>query len=312
MKNVFVPTENDYYNYLLDAFFHGRTNITNPPSLLDVSFFENKMYLYWGPAPALLILPFYLLSHLQASDVLYTAIAGTVNVALFYGVMQEFKKYFHLSLSLPAEAFLVLSFGLASPNFTLSVDGGVWYTDQIFAATYLLLFYLFYLRFLNSEKYSQLILCTVFFCLACLSRYILLFNSLLFIYVCFHGKRLGRPIPTKIILYVALLMLAFISLEALYNFVRFHDVLETSHRFQGTIIPHTEPIFSVRYVMNNAHYCFVNVLHFLPANPPLLIEFRGNSIFSIYSALWLLPSLFYTRKYANKKRMSFLLLVLQW
>src|SRR5579872_4330779 len=106
MKNVFVPTENDYYNYLLDAFFLGRINITNPPSLLDVSFFENKIYLYWGPAPVLLILPFYLLFHLQASDVLYTAIGGTVNVALFYGVMQEFKKYFHLSLSFPAEAFL--------------------------------------------------------------------------------------------------------------------------------------------------------------------------------------------------------------
>ena len=91
MKNVFAPTNNDYYTYLLDAFFHGRTNITPPPSQSDLSLFENKLYLYWGPAPVLLILPFYLISHLQASDILYTAIGGTINVALFYGVMQAFK-----------------------------------------------------------------------------------------------------------------------------------------------------------------------------------------------------------------------------
>src|SRR5437660_8149227 len=69
--NIFAPTNTDYYNYLLDSFFHGRTNIT-PPNHFDLSLFENKWYMYWGPAPALLILPFYLVSHLQASDVFYT------------------------------------------------------------------------------------------------------------------------------------------------------------------------------------------------------------------------------------------------
>src|SRR6195256_492745 len=105
-KNVFAPTDAGYYTYLLDAFFHGRTDVPLAGQL-DLSLFENKWYLYWGPAPVLLILPFYLLSHLQASDVLYTAIGGTVNVALFYGVMQAFKKCFQISLSLMAEAFLV-------------------------------------------------------------------------------------------------------------------------------------------------------------------------------------------------------------
>jgi hypothetical protein len=307
-KNIFLPTDNDYYNYLLDAFFHGRTNLTNPPSLLDLSFFENKLYLYWGPAPAVFVLPFYLLFHLQASDVIYTAIAGTVNVVLFYAVMQAFKKYFHLALSLPTEAFLLISFGLASPNFTLSVDGMVWYTDQIIAGTYLLLFYLLYLQFLNSNKHFQLVLSSVFLCLACLSRYTLLSNGILFVYVFLHSKRSGRPIPVRIILSIVLIILAFISLEAFYNFVRFHDVLETGHRFQGSVVPSTDPIFSVRYVLNNAYYCFVNFLHFSPDNPPLVIDLGGNSIFSIYPMLWLLPILFYKRKYAEQKRMLFLLL----
>ena len=129
-KNVFAPTWGNYYLYLLDAFFHGRTNVT-PPVQFDLFLFEHKWYMYWGPAPALLILPFYLLFHLQASDVLYTAIGGIVNVALFYAVMQAFKKCFQISLSWTAEAFLVLSFGLASPNFYLSVAGILAYRTNL-------------------------------------------------------------------------------------------------------------------------------------------------------------------------------------
>jgi hypothetical protein len=178
--------------------------------------------MYWGPAPILFVLPFYLFSHLQASDMLYTAIAGTANVALFYGVMQEFKKYFHISLSLMADTFLLLSFALASPNFFLSVGGQIWYTCQIFGATYLLLFYLFYFKFLNSDKHYQFILCTVFFYLAFLSRYTLLFHGILFIYLFIHYKSSSRVIPRKFVWSFSLLTLAFGSLGVCYNYLKFH------------------------------------------------------------------------------------------
>jgi len=256
-KDVFAPTENAYYTYLLDAFFHGRTNVT-PPGQFDLSLFENKWYLSWGPAPVLLILPFYLFSHVQASGTLYTVIGGTVNVALFSCVIQEFKKCFRISLSLIAEVFLVLSFGLASPNFFLSLASVTPYTSQIFAITYFLLYYLFCFRFLNSEKHSQLILCALFFCLACLSRETFVFQGILFIYVFLHSYMSGRAIPAKIILSLALLMLTFVSLEALYNFVRFHDVLETGRHFQvgGPIevgALKSKQLLSVRYFSRNIY-----------------------------------------------------------
>ena len=308
--NVFAPTGTAYYNYLLDAFFHGRTNVTNTPDLIDLSLFENKWYLYWGPAPALLVLPFYLIWHLQASDVLYTAIGATINVALFSLVMQELKKYFHLSLSLMAEAFLVLSFGLASPSFFLATAGTIWHTNQTFATTYLLLFYLLYFRFLNSNKHYQLILCVVFFCLACLSRYTLLFNSILFLYLFLQSKRSGRAIPTKLILSLALLILAFVCLEVLYNFVRFHNLLETGQQFQqgdiDSAILKTNKLLSPRYVPKNIYYCFFNLIHFLPTDLFVVPDFYGNSVFSVYPALLLVPVLFCKRKDAKKKRMSFL------
>jgi hypothetical protein len=308
--NIFAPTDTAYYNYLLDAFFHGHTNVTNTPGQLDLSLFENKWYLYWGPAPALLVLPFYLIWHVQASDVLYTAIGGTINVALFSLAMQEFKKHFHLSLSLMAEAFLVLSFGLASPSFFLATAGTIWHTNQTFAATYLLLFYVLYFRFLNNNKHYQLILCVVFFCLACLSRYTLVFNSILFLYLFLESKRSGRTIPTKLILSLALLILAFVCLEVLYNFVRFHHLLETGQQFQqgdiDSAILKTNHLLSPRYIPQNLYYCFLNLVHFSPVDLFVGLDLYGNSVFSVYPALLLVPVLFCKRKDGDKQRMSFL------
>src|SRR6266849_4909568 len=310
-KNIFKPTIRDYYNYLLDAFFHGRVNVTSP-SQYDLSFFQNKWYMYWGPAPVLFVLPFYLFSHLQASDVLYTAIGGTMNVVLFYFVMQEFRKYFNISLTLIAEVFLLLSFSLASPNFFLSVDGRIWFTNQIFGITYLLLSYFFYFKFLNSDKYYHLILCTVFFYLAFLSRYTLLFHGILFLYLFIHYKSSARAIPRKNIWSFVLLSLTFGSLGALYNYLKFHNILETGELFQvgspryAAILKSNE-ILSFQYVFHNVCYYFLNIISFSPSRHPVIINTEGNSVFSVYPALLLLPVLFYSRKYLDKKRLLFLL-----
>jgi len=300
---IFLATKSNYYIYLLDAFSHGKTYIAAPVHY-DLSLFQNKWYMYWGPAPVLLIIPFYLIFHLQASDILYTAIGGTVNVALFYLVMQEFKKYFTISLSFTGEVFLLLSFSLASPNFFLSTFGRIWATSQIFATIYLLLFYLFYFQFLNREKDYQLILSVVFFNLACLSRYSLVFSSALFIYLVSYYKNLRRALPTKIVCYLALPTLAFISLEALYNYLRFHNVLEMGIRFQvGSprydAIVKSNAILSFHYVLHNIYYYFLSVMHF---------DLEGNSVFLFYPALFLLPVLFCNRKYVDSKRLSFLII----
>src|SRR3989440_3761802 len=174
-NDLITPSSQNYYNYLLDSFLHGRVNVT-PPSTFDLSLYQNKWYMYWGPAPILFLLPFYLISHLQASDTLYTLMGGAGNVILFYFVMMKFQKYFSISLSLTAQAFLLFSFGLASPNFILSLNGHIWFTCQIMAIGYLLLFYLCFFMFLDCEKLSLFLLATVFFFLAVLSRYTLIFN----------------------------------------------------------------------------------------------------------------------------------------
>jgi hypothetical protein len=91
---------------------------------------------------------------------LYLCLALLINRNLFEPSSQNYFTY------------LLDSFfhGHVKPNFVLSLNGNVWFTSQIFATTYLLLFYLCYFLFLNSEKHFLFLLATIFFYLAVLSR----------------------------------------------------------------------------------------------------------------------------------------------
>jgi hypothetical protein len=310
-KHKLHPSPTNYYIYLLDALFHGHIYLDSHKHY-DLSFFSGKYYMYWGPAPALLILPFYLLQHFNANDVLFTFNGGFINVLLFYLLMQEFKDYFSIYLSIISELFIIISFGLASPNFFLSLTGTVWYTGQIFSITYLLLFYLFYFKFLKYGKYYQFVLFTLFFCLAFLSRYTLLFHGILFIYLFLHFKNTGRTLPAKSIWTFALFALASICFAGFYNFLRFQNVLEMGLRFQVgaaryTPIVSSNAILSTRYIFYNFYYYFLNIVHFSRSHYHVIVDKEGNSIFSVYPALLLIPVLIYNRKYRDKKKVLFLI-----
>src|SRR5215212_8870796 len=72
-----------YYNYLADALLHGQLYLRNMPiRRLDLSLYEGRYYLYWGPLPALLLLPLIALFGVHFSDIFFTLLIGAGNVAL--------------------------------------------------------------------------------------------------------------------------------------------------------------------------------------------------------------------------------------
>jgi hypothetical protein len=113
------------------------------------------------------------------------------------------KIYFSISLSLMAEVFLILTFAFASPSFFLSLAGKIWFTNQIFATTFLLLFYCFFFQYLNTSKLYSIVASVAFFCLACLTRYSLLFNGLLLTYLFWDRKVTGKKIELRLLVSVS-------------------------------------------------------------------------------------------------------------
>jgi hypothetical protein len=53
------------------------------------------------------------------------------------------------------------------------------------------------------------------------------------------------------------------------------------------------------------YYCFLNLVHFSPQGFWVVVDPYGNSVFSVYPALLLVPVLFCKKKDTHKKRKSF-------
>jgi hypothetical protein len=311
--NIFTSTRYNDYIYLLDAIVHGHVNIT-PASTLDLSLYHGKWYLYWGPAPVLLLLPFYLIWGVKASDVLFTMLGGVANVALIYVCIREMKRYFSISLSLMSEAFLLLSFAFASPNFFLSLGGRIWYTNQIFATMFLFLFYCFFFKYLNTGKLYHIVVSVAFFCLACLTRYSLLFNGLLLIYLFWHSKMTGRKIELRLLISVGVTLLFFVCLAGFYNYLKFQNIFEVGERYalgskRFTAILKSGIILSFKYFWHNIYYYFLNPIYYSLSKHILKVNGEGNSILMVYPSLLLVPVLFFKFKQFDAKKRVFVLTV---
>jgi hypothetical protein len=311
--NIFKSTHYNDYIYLLDAFVHRRVNVT-PASPYDLSLYHGKWYLYWGPAPVLLLWPFYLIWGVNANDVLFTLLGGVANVVLIYLCILEMTRYFNISLSLMAKAFLLLSFAFASPNFFLSLGGRIWFTNQIFAITFLFLFYFFFFKYLNTGKLYHIVVSVAFFCLACLTRYSLFFNGFLLVYLFWDSKMTGKKIELRLLISVGITLLFFVCLAAFYNYLRFQNILEMGYRFQyGSerydAVVKSGKILSYKYFWHNIYYYFLNPIYFSLSKHIPKISAEGNSVLMVYPSLLLVPVLFFKFKQFDAKKRFFVLTV---
>ncbi len=232
-STYFAITNRDYYTGLTDALLHGRLNLLSK-SKFDLSYYNGKWYAYWGISPVLFVLPFYFIFKSNTSDVLYTLVAGLLNIFLFYLLIKEFTSYLEIKLDNFNAWVLVLAFALASPNLHLTFAAAIWHTNQIIATVFLLIFYILFIHFLRyPHRLFFLIASIIFYNLAWTARYTLIENGILYIGLMFLGYKKIIPLSwQKILLYVAVITFFFIILTGLYNYLRFGSVLETGHTYQ--------------------------------------------------------------------------------
>lgn len=281
--DIFSVTHFAYYNLLIDAFVHGRTDILPNGNTSDLSLFNEKWYLYWGASPVFFILPFFLIGHGAESDVLYTLVAGIFNIFIFTLVLKEFLVYIKLSFPPLLIWFTIGSFALASPNLYLSLGGRVWHTGQVISILYLLLFLLFFFRFINTKKIFLLFLASFFFGLAWLGRVSFIFYGILFLLLLKKGFGLSKK-------RIALVVFFCVSLGGIffgwYNVQRFGSPFETGARFQQAHIRYQEDMaagmfLSTKNILHNVQYYFLESPFFL-RQASLNFNLEGTSVFFAY------------------------------
>lgn len=294
--DILTSTPNAYYNDLLNSLFDLRLDL-NSTAKNDLSLFGDRWYMYWEPGPIFFIIPFFTVLGFEASDKIYTLVAGILNVVIFYLVLKEFIRYFKINISPLLTNIVLLNFAFASPNLYLSLSGRIWHTSQVIAIFYLLLFFLFLLKYLNNQsKRKFLILSVIFVNLAWFSRLTLVFNLLFLLYPLILDLKNDYKIKKIFLTYVFPTIL-FVLLFFTYNFLRFTDPLETGVRYQIGDVRFANNIqkgqlLSVVNIPHNLHHYFLNPIKFLSFWPPnIAIDHEGNSVFYVYPLV--IFSLFY-------------------
>jgi hypothetical protein len=280
------PTSTAYYNDLITSLLHGRTDLVTSVTY-DLSHYHGKWYLYWGPTPALFVLPFYALGGPQVSDVLYDLVAGLLGVAVFSGCVVEFLRYARLKVSTFTVLFVVLNFAFASPSFFLATGGTIWFVNQVIAVLYLLVFYYCYLKFLNTERLRYVLPAALFFNLAWIARPSLVFNGLLLLYPLALLLRENRRLLGPALAITATVTGLSLAGFGWYNIARFGNPIEFGYRYQ---VPNprfaadfaANRMFALSHVPHNATYAFLHGVELQFERPYVRISPEGNSIFSVY------------------------------
>jgi len=257
---IFQQSDYPYFNYLADAFLHGQTWLRQvPPSIKDLSFFNGRYYLYWGPFPAILLIPFVAVFGIQFNDVLFTIMIGMFNVGLVAYLLRVTCRTGFLRLSETQRAILSFFFAFGTVHFTLPPYGKVWMTASLIGFTCTLFAYLavFTLKGRKAWFYMGLALSG-----AMLTRSNLIFTGIFpLIYLLYRQKPLDKRIIINIFVGGLPLVIALGSF-LFYNQIRFgnpfdigvnynimHNFYKADFEWYG--------VFNIHYVPVNLYYQYI-------------------------------------------------------
>jgi hypothetical protein len=245
-----------YYSYLADAFLHGQMDLRlPPPTLHDLSVFDGRVYLYWFPFPALVLLPFVAVWGVRFSDVGFTVVLGALNVALVAVLLRAAVAGRWIRLDRVRRGALVLCFALGTVHLTLAPFGRVWFTGQIVGFTALALAYLAAIR---RRGIAGALLTGVALSAALATRSHLVLAGIWPLWALRSREPTSRG-RLGVLAGVALPVLVTVALLGLYDQVRFGSPLETGlryHRMGGAFVETYARFgaFIIHYLPRNVFY----------------------------------------------------------
>ena len=289
LKFEFPTNPSNYYSHQVNSFLHAKLSLFSTPFTHDLSIFNGKKYMYWGPSPTLLISPFIILFGVNFSDALYTAIICSFAPVILFLILQEIDRVGFIRTTNITRLILCIFFSFGTVFFLLSVNGGVWFTSQAINTLYILIALFLLFRFINKpSSRTCLILSSVFLGLAAWGRSSFLLYLPLFLFNIYltvkHARQPGiqrRLVKTFLLFTIPLVI--FLIAYFLFNYLRFGDMFETGYSFHN-IHPHfledrqKHGAINLFYLPRNFYYMFLNFPKLVDKFPYFKFDQEGNSI----------------------------------
>jgi hypothetical protein len=281
-----LPNETNYYDLQANAFAKGQLelDVAPDPALLafqdtslyepenrtgisvlwDATFYNGKYYLYWGPAPALVLTPlkFFYTPDLGDKLIALLFLTGTL-LFLNLTILDLWRRYFN---TIPRWAVLaaVAFAGLVNPMPYIMVEGRI-YESAIIAAQFFLVggFY-FLLPAFDQPSILRLAGSSLFFALAVGSRTPLAPGiGLISIVVLIWAIQTQRPRMISLLAAFALPLAIAAVAYASYNYMRFGSLTEFGFRYQLTsynLYKDLDKTLSISYAPPNLYKTLLNPL----------------------------------------------------
>lgn len=269
----FGHTDVAYFNLLADALLHGQLHLRLPPeATVDLVYYHDKIYLYWSPLPAILLMPLVALFGVAVSDTLYTAIIGALTIALVARILGALHSAGIAPLSRERRGLLVTTIAFGSVVVILATRGTVWTTAQIIGWCCVLCATLAALAVRGHWGYFLAGLA-----LACgtATRTGLLFNGLWLAYYLLRRDWQHPSIRRAAAIAAGLTPVVFgLGLLGWYNAARFGgNPLETGIAWHNMSDQFRDDF--ARYGAFNLHYLPTNLYHHFLA-PPMTLSQKGT------------------------------------
>jgi len=294
--SILEPSGLHYFNFLSDAFLHGQFHFRlDPPTTHDLVLFDEKIYAYWPPFPAILLTPFVAKFGVNFSDVLFTLILGSINVSLFSILIAELNKKNVISLDVIKQALIIIFFSFGTVYVTMVPLGRVWFTSSVVSIFCILLAYIATVKY---DGYWAFLLTGLAISAAFITRTHLFLVGIWPAWYLLSKNWHLQPKKFLSLITIGLLPLFITGLLVFYyNYARFGNIFDLGYAYHNM-----GEIFRADYMKYggfNLHYVPTNLYYQYIVYPFIM---KDMSDFFMGGSLFLLSPVFFAIFWAFKEK----------
>lgn len=278
-----------HYSQLADAFLHGQVYLLEEPSQeilaitnpydpqqregvshpLDVSLYNGHYYLYWGPVPALLLMPWQAVGLPPISDsmLVFLFVSGLLGFSTL--LLLRIRKNFFPSIGAGGTAAAVLAAAFAAPVSILLRRPYIYEASTAGAQFFLIGGLVWFLIYFEKKQTARayLVLSGIFWSLAvgcrATSAAAVILWTLLGVLRILRKNGVWRSRASLLALGLPLAGGAGGMLA--YNWMRFDSIFETGFHYQLTVVDtvtFSSNVYSLRYLIPNIYNYFLRLPQF--------------------------------------------------
>lgn len=258
-----IPYDVDYFSPLAKSFIAGRLDIPNPIVKTDLSYFEGKWYLYWGPLPAILLIPGQLVVQRFFPPAYLSFIIAGLSMAVVYLILQRLRNdYLGADLTAKNMAVFLTFFAFGTSFLYIVTRSGVWDVAQTvtFLPSAVAVYILLKAKLTLKDYFAAALAISI----SLIGRYnIVLYAVLLFFRIIDNGRFNFGKVLKRVVVCVGP-FLFFLVIFTFYNFARFHNPLDFGFTYTvfdnfdfKTVAP--QGFYALYYIPRNLWYMFLEI-----------------------------------------------------